>query len=308
MKDKRSLLLILVCSILVLTWVYHLYDKSAYSKRTKKIYVKDTAAVAAAVSDSLKKIFSETLNGLTTEKLNADSTASNINSEPSMQISGIDSLRNDIDIILKRKNFTAADWNEARDKIAKLQSRIASLRSEDDSLSDIRMRLSNIATELNTELYSLKRRKQIISTDNITPAKNVSEMPTFVTTDIKFSASYIRSDQKVVETNRTDEAEKFVASFIVRNNATDLDNAEIIVVITNPSGKTLNPEVWDAGSFETKTEGRKVYTKRIRFEYKKAETKRLSYSMQPDQFEKGAYRLRLYHNGIKIGETTLKLD
>ncbi len=307
MKDKRSLLLIVVCSVLVLTWVYHLYDKSGYSKRTKEVFIKDTAAVAAAVSDSLKKIFSEKLDGLTTEKLNVDSSGNNVNNESGKQISEIDSLRNEIDIILKRKNLTTIDWNEARDKIGKLQDKIELLYSDDDSLIDIRKRLNLIATELNTELYSLRKRKQISSSDNISPAKKINEPPIFAASDIKFSAIY-QQDQKTAETNRADETEKLVASFLVRNNTADFDNAEIIIVITDPSGKTLNPEVWDAGSFETKTEGRKAYTKRMRFEYKKAETKRLSYSMQPDQFEKGIYKLRLYHNGIRIAEANWKLD
>jgi hypothetical protein len=81
-----------------------------------------------------------------------------------------------------------------------------------------------------------------------------------------------------------------------------------MVVITDPSGKIVNTEVWDVGSFETLNEGRKVYSRKIKFEYKKNETKRLTFTMEPDVFEKGVYKFSLYHNGVRIGETNCRLS
>ena len=75
-------------------------------------------------------------------------------------------------------------------------------------------------------------------------------------------------------------------------------NAEVVVVVSDPSGKSLNTEVWDAGSFETKTEGRKIYTRKVRFEYNKGEPKQLIFSLEPENFEKGIYKISLYHNGF----------
>ena len=87
-----------------------------------------------------------------------------------------------------------------------------------------------------------------------------------------------------------------------------MDNAEVVVVISDPAGKPLNTEVWDVGSFETKTEGRKVYTRKVRFEYNKGEAKQLIFSLEPNNFDKGTYKLSLYHNGIRIGGTSWKLS
>jgi hypothetical protein len=79
----------------------------------------------------------------------------------------------------------------------------------------------------------------------------------------------------------------WLPSFTVQNNILDLQSAEVVVVITDPSGKSLNTEVWDVGSFETKTDGRKIYTRKVKFEYNKGEAKHLIFSLEPDNFEKG---------------------
>ena len=104
-----------------------------------------------------------------------------------------------------------------------------------------------------------------------------------------------------------EEANKFISSFTVKNNSTGYQNAEIIIVISDPSGKSVNPEVWDAGSFQTKTEGRKVYTRKLLFEYNKGETKKLEFALEPENFEKGVYKISLYHNGFRIGQSSWKL-
>ncbi|HEV8273286.1 MAG TPA: hypothetical protein VGQ04_18360, partial [Chitinophagaceae bacterium] len=134
-----------------------------------------------------------------------------------------------------------------------------------------------------------------------------NNVPLFVASGIRFAAYKVQPDQKEIETTQQDEANKFISSFTVKNSVAGFQNAEIIVVVSDPSGKSVNPEVWDAGSFETKTEGRKVYTRKLLFEYNKGETKRLQFSLEPENFEKGTYKLSLYYNGIRIGESTWKL-
>ena len=94
----------------------------------------------------------------------------------------------------------------------------------------------------------------------------------------------------------------------MQNNIADYPNAELVIIIKEPSGKTMSTEVWDAGSFETKTEGRKGYTRKMKFEYIKAEAKKLLFTIQPEIFEKGIYKFNLYHNGTKIADANWKLS
>ena len=308
MRDNKSLLLALLAGGLIITWVYHIYDKSQYSNHTREIFVKDSIAVAEAVSDSLRKYYTRTLDQLGVEKLEIDSTNNLLKGELGQRITEINKLRSEIGNILKRKNLTQADLAEAKTKIDDLQQRIDNLKTENTSLTDERTKLNGILAQLNGEMNSLQQNMQKVSAENKELTQKINDASIFVASEIKFAAVNIRPDQKETETNQQKKANKFVTSFTVQNNIVDQQNAEVVVVVSDPSGKSLNTEVWDAGSFETKTEGRKIYTRKVRFEYNKGEPKHLIFTLEPDSFEKGTYKISLYHNGVRIGESSWKLS
>ena len=307
MRDSRSLLLALLSAGLVITWVYHIYDKSKYANLTREVFVKDSIAVAEAVSDSLRKYYTRTLDQLGLEKIQIDSSNNLLKGELGIKISEINKLRSEIGSILKRKNLTQTDLTEARSKIGDLQQRIDDLRSENTSLTDERTKLNNILAQLNGEMNSLQQNMQRVSAENRELTEKINDASVFIASEVRFAAVTVK-DQKETETSQQKKASKFVTSFTVQNNILDIDNAEVVVVISDPLGKPLNTEVWDAGSFETKAEGRKVYTRKVRFDYSKGETKHLIFSLEPTNFEKGTYKLSLYHNGVRIGATSWKLS
>ena len=308
MRDNKSILLALLAAGLVITWVYHIYDKSQYSNHTREVFVKDSIAVAEAVSDSLRVYYTRTLDQLGVEKLEIDSTNSSLKGELGQRITEINRLRSEIGIILKRKNLTQADLTEAKTKIDDLQMMIDDLKTENSSLSDERTKLNGVLAQLNGEMNSLQQNMQKVSAENRDLAQKINEASVFIASEIKFAAVNVKTDEKESETTQQKKANKLVTSFTVQNNILDLQSAEVVVVITDPTGKSLNTEVWDVGSFETKTDGRKIYTRKVKFEYNKGEAKHLIFSLEPDNFEKGIYKLSLYHNGIRIGESSWKLS
>ena len=308
MRDNKSILLALLAAGLVITWVYHIYDKSQYSNHTREVFVKDSIAVAEAVSDSLRVYYTRTLDQLGVEKLEIDSTNSSLKGELGQRITEINRLRSEIGIILKRKNLTQADLTEAKTKIDDLQMMIDNLKTENSSLSDERTKLNGVLAQLNGEMNSLQQNMQKVNAENRDLAQKINEASVFIASEIKFAAVNVKADEKESETTQQKKANKLVTSFTVQNNILDLQSAEVVVVITDPSGKSLNTEVWDVGSFETKTDGRKIYTRKVKFEYNKGEAKHLIFSLEPDNFEKGIYKLSLYHNGIRIGESSWKLS
>ena len=308
MRDNKSILLALLAAGLVITWVYHIYDKSQYSNHTREVFVKDSIAVAEAVSDSLRVYYTRTLDQLGVEKLEIDSTNSSLKGELGQRITEINRLRSEIGIILKRKNLTQADLTEAKTKIDDLQMMIDNLKTENSSLSDERTKLNGVLAQLNGEMNSLQQNMQKVSAENRDLAQKINEASVFIASEIKFAAVNVKTDEKESETTQQKKANKLVTSFTVQNNILDLQSAEVVVVITDPTGKSLNTEVWDVGSFETKTDGRKIYTRKVKFEYNKGEAKHLIFSLEPDNFEKGIYKLSLYHNGIRIGESSWKLS
>ena len=308
MRDNKSILLALLSAGLVITWIYHIYDKSQYSNHTRQVFVKDSIAVAEAVSDSLRIYYTRTLDQLGVEKLQIDSTNSLLKGELGQRITEINTLRSEIGIILKKKNLTQGDLTEAKTKIDDLQMRMDDLKTENTSLTDERAKLNGVLSQLNGEMNSLQQNMQKVSDENRDLTQKINDASVFIASEIKFAAVNVKNDEKESETTQQKKANKFVTSFTVQNNILDLQTAEVVVVVTDPSGKSLNTEVWDAGSIETKTDGRKTYTRKVKFEYNKGEAKHLIFSLEPDSFEKGTYKLSLYHNGIRIGESSWKLS
>ena len=307
MKDNKSLLLALLAVGLVITWVYHLYDKSQYSNHTREILVKDSSAVAKAVFDSLRVFFIHTLDQLDPEKIQVDSSTRKLSDSAWMQkLAAVNQLRIDIRNILQKKDISQENLGAIKIKIDTLQIRMIELEKEGTILNENKKpdgELTHLSNEVNTQ----QNRKKESDETKIQPKKN-NPPSLFVASGIRFAAYKVQPDQKEIETTQQDEANKFVSSFTVKNNTTGFQTAEIIIVVSDPSGKSVNPEVWDAGSFETKTEGRKVYTRKVKFEYNKGEAKHLIFTLEPDSFEKGTYKIILYHNGIRIGESSWKLS
>jgi hypothetical protein len=307
MRDNKSLLLALLTGGLVITWVYHLYDKSQYSNHTGEVFVKDSTAVAKAVSDSLRVFFIHTLDQLDPERIQVDSSTRKLSDSVWMQkLAAVNQLRIDIRNILRQKDISQENLGAVKIKIDTLQVKMIELEKEGTILNENKKSNSEL-TQLSNDVNKQQNKKEESGETNI-QSKKSNPLSLFVASGIRFAAYKIQPDQKEIETTQQDEANKFVSSFTVRNNATGFQTAEIIIVVSDPSGKSVNPEVWDAGSFETKTEGRKVYTRKLLFEYNKGETKRLQFALEPENFEKGVYKISLYHNGVRIGQSSWKLS
>ena len=306
MRDNKSILLALLAAGLVITWAYHLYDKGQYSNQTKEVLVKDTSAIAKAVSDSLKGFFMHTLDQLDPEKIQTDSLTRPFTDSVWIQkLVAVNQLRFDVRNILEQKDISKEELSTVKIKIDTIQLKMIELEKESARL--------NNSKKPHSELTQLKNDISTQPSNKATPVENQIQSKTsnatslFVATGIRFAAYKVQPDQKEIETTRQGEANKFISSFSVKNNSTGFQNAEIIIVISDPSGKSVNPEVWDAGSFETKNEGRKVYSRKLLFEYHKGETKRLQFALEPESFDKGVYKISLYHNGFRIGQSSWKL-
>lgn len=311
MKDKRSLLLLLVCIVLVLTWAYHLYDKSRYMNQRSAVISADTLIPAAIVSDSLKNIFSARLEGIQKDVLRPDSAGNFKKTELTGLLSEIHKQKSAVDSMLNKKFITPSDWRIVLSKINTIQILIDSAEQLNNGIfSGIKEELSSTINRLNTEVRPVEKlsRNDLPETKAFSPKTSFIMPEFFSVQEIKLAAVRQASGEQWQETRMASNAEKLNVSFTLLYKASDLDNAEIIAVLTDPSGKTIIPDVWDAGSFESKSEGRKMYSRKIKFAYKKGELKKISFSLQPDLFEKGIYRLQLYQHGVLLGESKWALS
>ena len=307
MRDIKSVLLVLLSAGLISTWVYHLYDKTIYSNRRTEVYIKDSTAVADAIRDSLQKIYSLTITNLDVRldstKINADSLKGQLDTK----LDEIYKLRNDIGSILKNRNATRADLSNARGMIGELQQRVNELKNQNTSMEEEKKRLTDVLDQLNNDMKGLEQNIKRLGDENKTLTEKINVASIFVASEVKLTPVTVK-DQREQETNQAKKTTKFVISFNVQNNISESNEAEVVIVIVKPDGQVLQNSVWDAGSFETRNEGRKNYTLKMKFDYQKGEPKHLLFSLNADKYEKGNYNLQIYHNGVMIGKTTKTLS
>ena len=131
MRDNKSILLALLAVGLVITWVYHLYDKNQYSNHTTEVFVKDSSAVAKAVSDSLRVFFIHTLDQLDPVRIQVDSSAGKLSDSGwTQKLAAVNQLRLDIRDILEQKDISQEELGSVKIKIDTLQKRMIELEKE----------------------------------------------------------------------------------------------------------------------------------------------------------------------------------
>ena len=307
MKDTRSLLLLLLSFGLMGTWVYHLYDKTKYSKQRTEIYIKDSIAVAEGVQDSLHKLYSTTINELDAQLDSTKNTAGFLKNELSTKLQEINRLRSEVSTILKKNNIRKEDIELARKKATELQLLVQELKTKNNTIEEEKQQISAVLDNVNIQMKNLEGNMQQLTKENKVLSEKVLLASTFNASEVMLSPVTVKNDRER-ETSSVDKVSKLVVSFALQNNITDQTDAEVYVIVTQPDGKVLKNDIWEAYSFDTKKEGKKSYTRRVRFEYEKGERKNLVFSLNSDEYLKGNYKLQVYHNGYMIGQTSKALN
>ncbi len=304
MKDAKSILLVLLSAGMIGTWVYHLYDKSHYVSIKPKAEHVDTTAITDAVRDSLQRLYASTISDLKepdSSKTGFDSLKTQLDS----RMEEISKLRNEIGIILSNKKISKAELFDAKNKIMELRTRIDEMQNKNTTLEEQQQKLNGELSQLNTAMKDLELNISKLGAENKELKDKINDASTLSASDIRLSFIDVKmAGDSEAETTKAKRANRFVVSFLVQNNIAQFENTEVFVIITTPDGAVVTNEIWESGNFETKRDGSKIYTRKLKFDYAKNEEKRLVFSLDYNNFKKGEYKLKIYHNGVAIGETT----
>ena len=307
MKDIKPLLLVLLSFGLVSTWIYHIYDKTAYSQRKTAVYEKDPLSVANAVKDSLNKLYSATIRELDTRLDSTQTSAASLQSRLDRKLQEINKLKLEISNILGKRNFSKSDLGLARQKIGELQKKVDDLNDQNLSMEEEKKQLGNTLLELTQNVDSLQLNIRRLSVENEVLNEKVKLANVFVASEVKIEAVDVKGSSEET-TSQAKKADKFVASFIVQNRINQFLNVEVTTVLIQPDGQVMQSTVWDSGTFDVKNEGRKNFTRKIKFDYEKGEQKNLLFTVDTEKCQKGIYTFQVWHNGIMIGQATKKLS
>jgi hypothetical protein len=310
MRDTKSLSLLLLSSVLFLlsiillcTWGYQYYHQ-IQSDKTKTVTAKAApSAVPDATRDSLLKIYKVTLNTLDSRLDTAWYYADSLKGNLDINLREFYTLRDEIATMLQDKSATV-DLNLARRKIGELQQKVQLLRYRNSDVENENKKLKAILAELSKQTQGVEENSRLVEKENKNLTDKLSAVTAISTVNLNLSA-LANNDQ--TETTEAGQAEKLVGSFTVKNTGNSYSKCDIMIVVLQPDGQVLQKSAWESGSFET-TEGKKIYSCKLRCETAKGESKKLNFSITADNYQKGNYSLQIYHNGKIIGRTNKVLS
>jgi len=300
-KDNRNTIYAVLVAIILLLLGYIIYDKS----QDKKIEQINFATVqnldsAKNVLQAEFEIASKQVDTLTANNTQLQTALSERNAE-------LTKIKSNINSILKQKNVTSDDLKKAQQLIANykgqlesLQAEVAKLKGENLQLTADKQQLTNDKNQLTSEKEQLSTEKNQLTTEKKNLEDKVDVASTLTASHINITAIKMRGD-KEKETETAKRADFFRLSFVIdENRVAPSGKKTLYVIVTSPDGKTSVPH----GNFKTRDGVELQYTETIDVNYELGKVLPVSFDWKPGtQFTPGDYKIEIYNNGFKIGET-----
>jgi hypothetical protein len=295
-KSNKNLLIGILAAGLLGTWGYLLYDKN---KSGETLQVAQTQSENYMTQrDSLKLLYDDA-------EMRLDSITganNNLQGEKSTLQKQIDANKSEIRRILNDKNATAADLKRAKSMIADLNNQIASLEAEVSRLTGENQELTANNTQLTSEKQVLEQNLQTSSAEKEALATTVDVGSTFSASNIQITPVNEKKSGKEKTTSSAKRVDKLVVSFDVENRIARSGPADMYIMVTAPDGKVVTDASLGSASLTTRTDGDKQYTTKVPVEYEQGTRKQVSFPIRQTDFQRGDYKIEIYHNGFKIGE------
>jgi len=309
MKDRKSLYLLIfaltvvtISFILISIWGYHYYFASVDPKPiTQNIPQNSPVVSKTSMKDSLQTLLNSTVEQLSGEN-DSTSNDSSVDKTLALKLIEFNRLKNEIAEILRNKT-SSQDMSDAGLKIVKLQQSVDELRDKNNEVAAENERLNNMVKQLIAKKSATSEKPKTPRAHKEQLASSAYTLPLLVS-HLRFVAMTVTDENQAI-TNLAANTERLSGAFQI-NVKPENTTTEIYVVVIQPNGKTLFNAAWQSGNFETKS-GRKVYSALLHFDNVKDNGKRLSFSIDSHNFQKGKYVMQVYHQGIMIGKLTRTL-
>jgi hypothetical protein len=166
------------------------------------------------------------------------------------------------------------------------------------------MELNQANTTLQGEKQGLEQDLSKSTAQNAALAKTVEIGSTFTASSIQISSIDVKPGGKEKITASAKRVDKLLVRFDIENRIAPSGPADMYLIVTDPSGKVIT----EKGSvLPTREDGDRPYTALIAVNYEKGTRQKVEFPVRAGQYNKGNYRLEIYHNGFKIGERNCPL-
>jgi len=301
-KDFRGLIIGLLAIGLLGTWGYLLWNNN---KNEQTIQTKDTqiAKVTDEKSD-LQRSFDASLARL--DSITGDNNQ--LKTKLTDANNDIAKKKSEIRSILNKKNASAAELSRAKELIGQLNDKIAGMEKQIEELTASNQQLTTEKTQLTADKEKLTTDLTTTSAAKEVAEKKVDIASTLNASNISVTPVNESKSGKEKVTSNAKRVDKLVIAFDVDNRIAQSGNTDVYVAITGPDGKPITVEALGSGTFTTREEGDKLFTTKVPVEYEAGKKKHVEFAWkQNSAFQRGNYKIEIYHNGFKIGEGTREL-
>jgi hypothetical protein len=301
-KDNRNLIYGILIVALLGTWGYLVFDKSKSKETTNQLQAQliTTDSNRNAVQNEYNSAL-QRLDELTSMNTSLDSLVKTKNSE-------VASLKSRIQSLLNKQNKTAADLAEARRLINELNGKISDYIAEVETLRGENLQLKTEKEEVIVQKAVLQREYDSTKVVKQQVEEKLDVASTLNASNINLVAIDERKSGKEVEKDVAKRIDKIRLSFNVYNRVGDEGTKDVFVVVIDPNGNIVSNEALGSGMFVTREEGEKTFTQKSNVNFAAGQTVPVTVEWKPGtKFMEGNYKVAIYNNGFKIGETNKSL-
>ena len=304
-KDNRTIIYAILIVLLLGTWGYIIYDKSQSSQKIA------TLETQYSNVDSARNAIQADYNGALARMDSLTGSNTQLKGQLADRKKDIDKLKDQIRGELSKKN---ADINKLHDLVAQLKSQVTDLFAQIDQLKQQNQQLTTSNQQLTTEKDTLTAQKQVVEQNLAATSAEKAHVEdvgsTLHASAINIAAIEVKHSGKEVVTEKAKRADLFRISFqLDENRIAPSGSKDLYVCVTGPDGRPITMPSNGSGSFTTRDEGDKVFTKQVSANYTQGQALPVSFDWKPDngKYMEGSYKIQIYQNGYKIGEGTKTL-
>ncbi len=301
-KDFKNLVIGLLAAGFLGTWGYLLWNNN----KQEQVQQTQQTQIAKVTDEKgqLQKNFDDALVRLdsltgTNNKIQSQLTGANAD---------IAKKKAEIRSILNKKNATAAELAKAKSMIGDLNGKITDLQKQVSDLTASNTQLTADKTALTADKERLTTDLQTTTTAKEDLEKKVDVASTLNASNISVTPVHDRKNGKEKVTTTAKRVDKLIIAFDVSNRIAQTGQTDVYVCITGPDGKPISVPALGSGTFTSRDDGDKIYTAKVPVDIEAGKTKSVQFAWKQDgDFQKGSYKIEIYHNGFKIGEGTREL-
>lgn len=300
-NNSKNIVIGLLAVALLGSWAYFLMkinrsDKEILSKTEEGVHY-------MSQRDSLESLYKFTL-----DKYDSVNVANNdLEGKLTGKQTEITKLKGEISSILRKKNASQAELSKAKTLIEELNSKISTLEADVARLTGENQVLTQEKAVLTTEKATLETNLATTQTEKAELEKTVDVGSTFAASNIAITPVNEKNGGKEKETSTAKRVDKLVVSFDVQNMIAKSGPADMYILVTAPDGKVISTTATGGGTFTTRQEGDKEFTYKTTVPYEQGTRQNVQIPVIQEKFQTGDYKIQVYHNGFKIGESVRTL-